>query len=200
LINPDLEKHTDALAQYMPNGPLFEAKNIQDSNFRKLLKGFAGELFTAQGYLVTLEQEYFPDATNLFLSEWESALGIPDDCFPLADDNNTRRMYILIKLAALGVQTADDFIELGNLFDESGSLNINVFPLSDALYPPYNVPFTPVGLPEARYIIVVEGNNILANVPPYDVPFNVESSETILQCVLSKQKPSNCRILFRNLN
>jgi len=40
-----------------------------------------------------------------FLDEWERALGIPDDCFDLANTDDERRINILTKLAALGVQT-----------------------------------------------------------------------------------------------
>ena len=180
----------------MPNGPLFEAKNIADSNFRQLLRGFAGELFTAEGYLITLEQEYFPDTTTLFLSEWESALGIPDDCFSGAGTNNERRRDILVKLSSLGIQTDTDFVDLAAIFDKV----VTVTQLSDEVFPPYSVPFTPSSLLNARFIIVITGENLVTVGPPYDVPFDVVGGETIMECLFNKLKPTNCNILFRNSN
>ena len=109
VITHTQEEHTTALAQYMPDGALFEAKNINDSNFRKLLKGFAGELFTAEGYLKSFRDEFIPDQTNLFLSDWERTVGIPDECFSGTGYIADRRRDVLVKLASLGVQTADDF-------------------------------------------------------------------------------------------
>ena len=74
MIPHSLNEHARSLADYLPNGRLFEAKNINDSNFRQLLLGLSGELFTAEGYLITLENEYIPDQTTLFLDEWEQAI------------------------------------------------------------------------------------------------------------------------------
>jgi len=196
MIQHTLDQHARSLADYLPSGRLFEAKNISDSNFRQLILGLSGELFTAEGYLVTLEQEYFPDATNLFLSEWEQALGIPDDCFDGLGDNNTRRRDIIVKLSALGVQTADDFVTLAAVFGKV----VTVTPLSDEAFPPLPVPFTPVGLPEGRFIIVVTGINLVSGVPPYDVPFDLIVGESVLECLFTKQIPGNCDLIFRNSN
>ena len=73
-----LSNHADALSDFLPNGPLFEAKKIGDSNLRNLLEGFSGELVTAEGYVKTFDDEYSPLTTVLFIEEWERALGIPD--------------------------------------------------------------------------------------------------------------------------
>lgn len=196
MANPDLEAHTRALADYLPNGRLFEAKNISDSNFRQLLRGLAGELFTAQGYLCTLEVEYFPDATVLFIEEWERALGIPDECFPGTGSIDDRRRDVVVKLSALGVQTATDFEELALVFGKV----VTVTPLSEEAFPPFAVPFNPISLTEARFTIVVSGVDLVANVPPYDVPFDLFPGETILECLLRIQAPENCNVLFRNTN
>jgi len=187
MINKSLDDHTQSLADYMPNGKLFEAKNIQDSNFRQLLKGIAGELFTAQGYLITLENEYFPDGTSLFLNEWESALGIPDDCFSGEGTLNERRRDIIVKLASLGTQTAQDFVALAEIFGKA----VTVTPLSDEAFPPFDVPFNPVGFSVARFIMVVTGEDLITGVPAYAVPFDLITGETILECLFNKQNQSN---------
>lgn len=186
--------HATALADYLPDGPLFEAKNIGDSNFRKLLLGFAGELFTAEGYLKTLEEEYNPLNTTLFIEEWERAVGIPDQCFVVADTVDERRTNVLTKLSALGVQTEQDFVDLAALL----GITVTVSQLSDEILPPYSVPFTPYSSTYARYVIIVTGIDITSAFPPYDVPFSLEAGKTLLECLFNKVKPDNCKVIFRN--
>lgn len=189
------EQHTTALADYLPDGPLFEAKNIGDSNFRKLLRGFAGELFTAEGYLRTLSQEYHPLTTTLFLSEWELAVGIPDDCFPITNDTIERRQNILTKLASLGIQTEQDFVDLALIL----GVDVTISQLSDDVFPAYDIPYTIATLPQARYVIVVTGELLVSELPPYSIPLELSSGETILQCLFNKVKPDNCSVVFKNL-
>lgn len=192
----DLEQYTDSLADYMPNGPLFIAKSIQDSNFRKLLRGMAGEIFRANGLLKEFDDQIIPDRTEKFLSEWESALGIPDDCFSGNGTVEERRRDILVKLAALGVQTEQDFINLAQTFGYA----VNIIPLSSIALPPYDVPFIPVGFPEGRFIMIVEGVDLVASLPPYDVPFPLTVGQGIIQCLFEKLKPANVKVIFRNTN
>jgi uncharacterized protein YmfQ (DUF2313 family) len=191
----DIESYTDSLAAYLPGGELFISKSIQDSNFRKLLRGLAWELFRANGYL--REYDILPDETEKFLSEWESTLGIPDDCFSGTGDLNERRRDILVKLAALGVQTAEDFVELAAIFGVTvevvcGALNGNftyTFPMRF-----YNSAI------EARFTIVVrfvvqESNRFTLTFP---FPFG-DSSIGILECLFRKIKPANCDIIFEQI-
>lgn len=185
----NLDEHADALGSFMPGGPLFEAKNIQDSNFRRLLRGFAGELFTAEGYITTFDEEYSPLTTVLFIEEWERALGIPDDCFSANGDINERRTHVLTKLASLGVQTVADFVALGSILGKT----ITVEPLDTMGSPP-----EPITFPDARYTIVITGAGLVSGLPPYDVPFIPGSSESTLECLFHKIKPVNCKIIFVN--
>ena len=196
MLNPELETHVKSLVDYLPNGKLFESKNIKDSNFNQLLRGLAGELFTAQGYLCTLEKEYFPDETNLFLSEWEQALGIPDDCFSGAGTNDERRRDILVKLASLGIQTADDFVELGKLF----GVDITITPGVEAASFTLSFPLLFFSSPtDSRYTIIINfplptGGFFIYNFP---IVFGDET-QSILRCLFSKLRPSNCQVIFRS--
>jgi uncharacterized protein YmfQ (DUF2313 family) len=177
----NLEDYTDSLAAYLPGGELFESRSVQNSNFRKLLRGMAGELFRSNGYLKEYNEEILPDQTTKFIGEWEAAVGIPDGCFLGTGDLNTRRRDILTKLASLGVQTDLDFEELALVFGQV----VNVFPLSDEM-------------PTSKFTIVVEGDHLVDTTPPYDVPFFLFSSQEILQCLFQRLKPANCSIIFRN--
>lgn len=198
MIKHSINEHTDALADYMPNGRLFEAKKIGDSNFRQLLRGIGSELFTTEGYLISLDKEYLPDQTVLFIEEWESALGIPDDCFSTSGSVDERRKNILIKLAALGVQTAADFEHLGEVF----GVDVNV-------HAGYDVSSTfPMTFPfiffdrtsDSRFTIVVDFIVEAASRFPLTFPFTFGSGEiAILECLFGKLKPANCNVLFRQV-
>lgn len=191
----DVDRHTQALADYLPNGRLFEAKNIGDSNFRQLLRGIAGELFTAQGYLKTLDQEYIPDQTVLFLDEWERALGIPGDCFSGTGSNDERRRDILVKLASLGIQTEEDFVMLAEMF----GVAVTVTPGLDEIQFPLIFPVLMFSTKsEARFSIVVEFTVLDTSRFPLVFPFQFgDDAIAILECLFNKLKPSNCNIIFQ---
>lgn len=191
-----VDEQAQSLANYMPGGRLFAKKNIQDSNFRKLLTGLAGELFTADGYLRSYADNIIPDTTILFIDKWERAVGNPDDCFDGQGTLTDRRRDIVVKLASLGIQTPQDFIDVALLFGKV----VTVTSLSKEAFPPYAVPFLPVSLPEGRFVIVVTGEDLTTNPPPYAVPFDLTDSESIMECLFKKLKPANCALIFRNTN
>jgi len=197
MIKHNIDDHADALADYMPNGRLFEAKKIGDSNFRQLLRGIGSELFTSEGYLVSLGQEYLPDKTVLFIEEWESALGIPDDCFSVTGSTDERRKNILIKLASLGVQTANDFESLGDIFGVSVTVTSGI----DFITFPLTFPWLLFSsTTESRFTIVIDFTVQGASEFPLTFPFIFGTSEIgILECLFNKLKPANCNIIFRQV-
>ena len=193
----NIEEQAQSLANYLPGGRLFKAANIRNSNFRKLLRGLAQELIKADDFIRVYQDEIIPNETVSFIDEWEAAVGIPDDCFSGAGTLTERRSHVLIKLASLGVQTAEDFIELGALFGivldvRSGSVNGN-FPL---VFP---WRFYPSAI-EARFTIVVSFTVTEANRFPLTFPIIFGDEQIgILECLFRKLKPANCDILFEQV-
>ena len=191
----DLDEYADSLAAYMPGGILFTAKSIQDTNFRKLLRGMAGELFRANGLL--REYDILPDKTEKFIGEWESTLGIPDSCFTGTGTLDERRRDVLVKLAALGVQTDTDFEELGLLFGVEVNIKSGVEEITFPLTFPVLMFST---LTDARFTIVVEFMVEAANRFPLVFPIVFGSGEiAILECLFTKLKPANCDIIFQQV-
>lgn len=171
-------EHANALADYLPGGRTFEAKRITGSNLRQLLVGIAHELFRAQGYITTLQQEYLPDNTNLFLDEWESALGIPDDCFSGLGTSEERLRDIILKLTAYaGIQTVADFQNLADQFD----ITAVVTPGADTAFP----------IVDPRFAIVVEWFGATPT----------ESAQIqIVACLFEVVKPANVELYYFGLN
>lgn len=192
-----LEQQAQTLADYLPGGRLFHAKNIYDSNFRNLLRGFAGEVVRADGYLQTFKDDVIPDATLFFVDEWEAAVGIPDSCFSGTGTIEERWRNVLIKLASLGVQTTEDFVALGEIFGIDVTVRpahpFTVFPLE------FPVPLFDTEK-EARFTIIVDFVVDEASRFPLTFPF-IFGNEVIgvLECLFRRLKPANCDIIFRQV-
>ncbi len=193
----DIEQYTNSLADYLPGGCLFASASVDSSNFRKLLRGMAGELFRANGLLKEYSEEIIPDLTTKFIEEWESALGIPDSCFSGTGSLTDRRRDILTKLSALGVQTRQDFIDLAATFGVTITINAGISEITFPLTFPV-VMFSTVK--EARFTIVVRFTVQAANRFPLVFPITFGSGEiAILECLFTKLKPANCDIIFQQV-
>ena len=191
-------RHADSLAAYLPGGRLFESARITDTNFRNLLLGLAGELFTAEGYLKTVSNEYDINTTTLLIEEWEGALGIPDTCFAADGTIEDRRRDILVKLASLGVQTEEDFEGLGAIFGVSVTITPG-FDVSSTF--PMTFPFIFFdSTKDSRFTIVVDFTVEKASRFPLTFPFTFGSDEiSVLECLFNRLKPANCDIIFRQV-
>lgn len=192
-----VEEHAQSHADYLPTGKRWRAKNIDESNIRKLLRGFGASSKRQEETFNAFWDEMFPDTSTEFLDDFERAVGIPDDCFSGTGTLEERRRDVIIKLTGLYVTTKQDFIDLAKLLGFTIEISR---PVEDA-FPPYDVPFTPVSLKTARFTWIIRGANLLSGVPPYDVPFIPSESDegNILQCLFNKLKPANTSLLYENL-
>lgn len=194
----DEEAQANSLAQFLPLGTVFDSKNETTSVLRKFLEGLSGELKRVYDGMNDLSADYDINNTIELLTRWESAVGIPDDCFLGIGTIEERRTHVLMKLAKMNVQTAQEFVTLGIAL---GFTDVQVFPLQDVSLPPYSVPFIPSSLPPSRFTILVTGSDIVTDLPPYDVPFTPASeNSSILQCVFEKVRPANVQTIFVNTN
>jgi len=131
------DDQTQALANMLRNDRAWTAKNVSGTNLRNLLVGLALEIGRAEGTLDEIDYNYDIEQTEKLLSEWESALGIPDECFFVAtEDEEQRRKNILTKLTALGVSTKAGFEALALTF----GYTVVVSPGADALTFPFTFP------------------------------------------------------------
>jgi len=183
-----LEEMVKSMASYLPGGELFMASFVQGTNQNDLLRGLGTTLLDAENFIQVYNSEFIPDNTSAFILEWESALGIPDDCFPgpAESDLSVRRNHILIKLASLGVQTGPDFVNLATILG---------FP-DTVVDPGVNAGITPLSV--ARFTIVVEFPAPADNIFPLDFPIPFGTTAFgILECLFSQLKPSNVVIQFQ---
>lgn len=190
------EQHADVLADYLPNDDLWAAKKISGTKLRQLLLGLAILPQQAEDKLETVWEELDPSTTTIFINEWESAVGIPDDCFPGTGSIEDRRTHVVIKLSA-AVQTAGDFEALALLLGLVVTVKSGI---TESTFP-FTFPILFFGSEkEARFTMVVEFTDLLSGVFPYTFPmiFPDDRIETI-RCIFNRLKPANTQIIFKQI-
>ena len=191
----DIDQQANSIADFLPPGIMFAGGKVVGTNLRSFLRGLGTELFRSEDLLKQYTEEYLPDCTVSFLDEWESAVGIPDDCFTGTGSNDDRRRDILAKLASLGVQTAEDFEDLALIFGidvqvESGADVSTFFPFT---FPA--ILFS--SEKEARFTIVVTFLEEAPNEFTLEFPITFgDGLIGLLECLFAKLKPANCNIIF----
>lgn len=191
-----LSQHESNLASFFPQGDAFDSARVPTSQLGKFISGLAVELQRAYDAMNNTSEDYDLLFTDELLSQWESAVGIPDNIFTNTGSKAQRRLNVLIKFAKMNVQTASQMQELAVAL---GFTNATVQPLQNQAFPPYSVPFIPIGAPNSRYIIKVIATGATTGYPPYSVPFiPVSSSTTLLQLLFDIIKPANTKVIFLN--
>jgi len=183
----NLNEIVRSLAAYLPGGELFEAGGIPGTNLNDLLRGLSGELQRSENSLALYNEEFIPDRTDVFIPEWESALGIPDDCFLETDSltNDERRQQILVKLVSLGVQTIDDFRSLAILLG---------FP-EVQIITGINAGLTPLEFARFTLVVNVPEEDLMTFPLDFPIPFGNEKFR-ILSCLFEKLIPATCQISY----
>lgn len=190
------DQHANSIADYLPNGPLFRAKKLEDSQLRDLLYGLARQILIAEGKLIQTQDELDINTAEDLIEEWESQLGIPDECFLGDGDLEERRQHVLIKLNS-SVQTEQDFVDLaaalGIPVTISSGIEFSVFPLT--------FPFLFFdSQKQARFTMIVDFNVGASNEFPQTFPITFDDKgTTIVRCLFDKLKPANVNIIYREV-
>ena len=190
-----VEDQTTSLASFMPGGRAFLASRIPSSTLRTMLVGLATELYRADNVLNEITYEHQIDTTTSLIEEWESALGIPDHCFVVADTLAERRDNIIIKLRASGVQSEQDFIDLAELLGFTvyitAGADRGVFPLGFPAYV-FDRPQS------ARFLMITTVETLAIPLTfAYDFPIRFGTGlDGVLECLFRIVKPANVELAF----
>ena len=186
----------NAIADLLPHGNLYIAKNITGSTFYKLLNAFILEIQRVESIIKqTADEDYIFNAENL-LVEWENALGIPDKCFKTQNITiENRQKQVIAKLALMNVQTTQDFINLAAFFD------IEVEIVSGTAGATFTFTF-PVVLAASQYaaaftMIVKFNKESPSNVFPLTFPVTfANNDEDLIKCLFLQLAPANVYVMF----
>ncbi len=190
--------NTQTLANYLPNGPLYLAKNIPNTNFRKMLESLALELIRKENALETIADQYYPFLTTTFLEEWESALRIPDDCFSVEGVSvEQRQRQVVAKLAIDKIITKADFIALAAFFGYTISITTG---FGAASFPAVFPMVLGGSAKERKFTIIVTFIGIAPTLGfPYTFPFVFPPNNptNFLECFIRKMVPANVNVIFK---
>lgn len=197
-------EHVTALAANLPSGRIWLPKYRPGSNLFRLLLGLAPTFRRMDEKIQRFISQSYPPETVDFLEEWEVALGLPDDCLPIAADVATRQRNILIKLILLGgVQTEQDFVDVAALFGLVVAVNSGIehVVVADGGYelfgPAMNIPADFADVKQARYTMVVVETLPDGATFPYDFPIPFATAEQQeMRCLFEKLAPANVDVVF----
>jgi uncharacterized protein YmfQ (DUF2313 family) len=192
------DENAQILAHNLPNGELYRAKNIPDSNFYKLLLGLAAETGRIEKSIEVLVDDYYIWTSTDLLPRWEQSLGIPDACFdadPTKLTADQRRRQIIAKLALMNLLTEEDFIALAAFF----GYEIKIY--NGQKYGAFPMTFPLVFFPNikaARFTMIIEFPTVdRPKSFPYTFPIDfTESPVQFLLCLFNKLKPACVDIIF----
>ena len=187
------DEMTNSLAAFMPSGRIFSDKDEENTTLRKYLTGLAIELFRIDEQMNVMSEDYDINLTTEFIDQWESAVGIPDNCFNSTNDIDERRQNVLTKLARMNLTTEQDFIDLAALY----GFNITVesgFTLGSHFTMTF--PITLSGK-EDRFTMIVTFETTLETFPlTFPIPFG-ETGISLVQCLFNRLKPANVKIIYQ---
>lgn len=189
--------HAEILANYLPGGDVFGGKSDTNTNLYKLLFGLAEQNRIVEEKLELAFVQYDIRTTEDFLSEWESALGIPDSCFKGTGDIASRQRDVNVKFLADSTVTAQDFIDIAALYGITITITNG---LDDVITFPLTFPIEFSDLKTARFTMIVSFpvEEPLEIPLTFPIPFGDDLIE-VLKCLFRKLAPANVDVIFRQV-
>lgn len=191
--------NTQTMANYLPDGELYIGKNIGDSKFRKLLKGLAHEFGRTQEKLWELSEEHNINTTVNLIEAWESALGIPDDCFTNTVSIDQRRLQVIAKFAKMNLTTAQDWINLAKLFGYDIQIiypeNIDRFDYTFDFYFFDDI--------NEKFTMIVKFLNANRPEDEFDQIFDFtfqDNNTNMMRCLFDHLKPAHVKVIYEYAN
>lgn len=93
------------LAGHMPQGRAWDKKNDPESNLNGLVNGLAADFMQVQQKIYEMAQEFNISLTTDLLPDWETSVGIPDDCVFTFNTLAERRQRVTERLRNVPVVT-----------------------------------------------------------------------------------------------
>lgn len=103
---------TRLLGRNMPRGLAWDGKADESSNIYKLFEAQASQIRALEDRISRMSTEwYVPNTTDLIV-EWETAVGIPDECRKRAETIEQRRLNVVTKLKRIPTIDVEDYKNL----------------------------------------------------------------------------------------
>lgn len=109
------DEQTRLFGRCMPQGLAWNAKGDQDSVMYKLMKSLSTTINLLEEKIYEMVTQWDVRVTTDLIVEWETAVGIPDECRDVAGDIATRRSDVLTKLRKIPIITVEDYQDLAEV-------------------------------------------------------------------------------------
>jgi uncharacterized protein YmfQ (DUF2313 family) len=194
------EQFRQALANHLPQGEAFRAKNMAETVMYKLLFALAYTYWLLDERAFDLIDEMFPQTVLESLDEWELEYGLPAPCYAgLELTTEERQKILLTKFASIGGQNADYYIKIA---DDLG-FTITITEYNGARYTQDPYTTTQYGLTSHPYEwhVNVSGVETIYGKYTTDRYTTTQYSKlgidtSILECVINELKPAHTQVIF----
>lgn len=199
-LAPRGDAHITVLGHF-PVGEAWHAVRIAGKNLYRLIKSFSTAYEDLSAYICKLTVELNPYTTTEMISDWETAVGLPDPCFPSTSTIEERRSWVVFRLDKRRWSTAQDWKDLAELF----GLEIVVTPgwriQKPSVYPPC-YPIRYINLPRLGrfhvFLDVVDGCGDDGYPYTYPMTYGFGSRCEALRCIIERVKPANVVVIWNN--
>jgi uncharacterized protein YmfQ (DUF2313 family) len=110
---PSVEETLQQISQHLPQGRAWGNKLVDGSNTYALLRSCAVAFNLIQEKIEELAREFNINLTEELLPEWETSVGLPDDCVQELNTLQEQRENVIFRLRKVPIVTKAEFEELG---------------------------------------------------------------------------------------
>mgnify|MGYP000919492952 CR=1 FL=1 len=185
-----LEQSTDELAAHAPDGVAWMRKYKEGSNIRGLLAGMAVPFNVLEQEIEYAAREFNANTTSDLISEWETSVGLPDNCIGALPDLAQRRAAVISRLRKSPIVTLQEMQDFVN--SQLDGQTITLYPGHPYYTLPYRLPQHLISAPGKRFIIVVEVERGGAKLPyqlPQQLIRGIDTSK--IECIMARIVPAN---------
>lgn len=195
---PSIDGTADQLADHMPQGEAWEAKFVDGTNLRGLVIGTASPFNTLQATIEQLCNEFNINITNLLIDEWETSVGLPDDCTGALTDIDERRAAVIQRLQKKPIVNLAEMQAFVDGFITG--LNLTLIPGREYFGLPYGLPQALLGNVNPRFILVAEIDSGAASLA-YGLPQQLIRGidQTLIRCLLERVIPANVVLVIKEV-
>lgn len=198
------QEQVNILAQYLRDDILHAGKNIEGDILRHILQALATLFLDFRDNLILLETEMDINKANSLLDFYETLVGIPDDCLPIANTIEERRRNILLKFAWLqgNFKKQVEYILELLLPELQNGVGFSVQSAAENSQLPQDLPFPLFSDAEIFYTIVIKLPISLKPLTlPQKLPFSLKNTTLYtIKCLVNKLKPAHVKVFYQFFN
>lgn len=189
---PSQAEATRQLASTIPDGRAWQAKNLAGTSMYAVVSACAAEFREIQIQIETLAREFDINLTDQLLPDWETSVGLPEECTGQLTSLADRRKAVILRLRKVAFVTKADYEQLA--FDLTG-LSVTVTPGAEIELFPLDFPIR-LSSGNSYFKLYVTFNDSIGGFP-YLFPINfVSTGDNIIRCVFEQIAPANVLLVF----